>query len=129
MIPRQVLIGVRHANGVAFTDHATIVSHSSINARRSLQRPFSRLDAYVIVYGTPDPLFTAQVSFCRLYGNVAQQKLYLLQLTCSRMAEPRAAMPRGEICRVARPLFLLPEVRALFVKVTVGPTSDLRVNR
>ena len=50
----------------------------------------------MIVYGTPDPLFTAQVSFRRLYGNVAQQKLYLLQLTSSRMAEPRT------LCRVEK---------------------------
>ena len=93
MIPRQDLIGVGHAIGVAFTDHATIVGHSSIKARCSLQRPVSGLDAYVIVYGTPDPRLTAQVSFRRLYGTVAQQKLYLLQLTSSHMAEPRTRSP------------------------------------
>jgi len=50
----------------------------------------------VIVYGTPDPLLTAQVTFRRLHGNMAQQKLGLLQLTSRRVAESRtrsAAIP------------------------------------
>jgi hypothetical protein len=54
----------------------------------------------MIVYGTPGSLLAAQVSFRRLYGNVAQRKLNLLQLTASRMAEP-GLLPgcAGQVCR------------------------------
>jgi len=47
----------------------------------------------VIVYGIPDPLLTAQVTFRRLHGNMAQQKLDLLQLTSRRVAESRTRSP------------------------------------
>ncbi len=48
------------------------------NGDRSQQPSFGRLDANMVVYRAPGPLLTAQVSFRRLYGNVVQEKLYLL---------------------------------------------------
>src|SRR5689334_4063688 len=71
-----------------------IVGYSCITAERWLQESVSRLDADTIVYGTLDSLLAAQVPFRRLYGNMAQQKLYLLQLSSRCMAEPRTRAPK-----------------------------------
>ena|SRR6516164_7273844 len=62
-------------------------------AKRSLQLSVGWLDANMIVYGPADSLFAAQVPLRRLHGNMTQQELNLLQLTASRMAEPRARSP------------------------------------
>ena len=63
----------------------SMVGHSPIEAKGSLQGSVSRLDADMVVHGTPGSLLAAQVSFRRLYGNVAQRKLNLVQPTASRM--------------------------------------------
>jgi len=70
-----------------------MVGYSSIKAKLSLRLSVGRLDANIIVYGPADSLLAAQVPLRRLHGNMAQQKLNLLQLTASRMAEPRARSP------------------------------------
>ncbi len=48
-----------------------------------------RFDADAIVDGAANALFTAQITFGRLDGDVPEKKLYLLQFSASRMAEPR----------------------------------------
>jgi hypothetical protein len=52
-----------------------------------------RLQAYSIIDGIAKPLLTAQVAFCRLDRNVAQQELNLLQFTASLMAQTGACAP------------------------------------
>ena len=43
-----------------------------------------------IIHSRPDALLAAEVSFRGLDRDVAQQELYLLQLTARRVAQPRA---------------------------------------
>jgi hypothetical protein len=59
------------------------------------------LQANSIIDSIVKPLFTAQVAFCRLDRNVAQQKLNLLQFTASLMAQAGACasvMPHAALC-------------------------------
>jgi len=49
------------------------------------------LDSNFVIDGTANPLFAAQVSFCRLNGNVAKQKLDLLQFACGGVTKPRVS--------------------------------------
>jgi hypothetical protein len=48
------------------------------------------LQADVVVHGAPEPLLAAQVPFCRLHRNVAQQELNLFKLSSGGVAQPRA---------------------------------------
>jgi hypothetical protein len=50
------------------------------------RRAALRLQADVVVHGAPEPLFAAQVPFCRLHRNVAQEELNLFKLSASCVA-------------------------------------------
>jgi hypothetical protein len=47
-------------------------------------------DADVVVYGSADPLLTAEITFGSLHGYMSEQELNLVQFSTARMAQLRA---------------------------------------
>lgn len=48
----------------------------------------------MIVYGSANPLLAPQIAFGRLYGNLTEEKLNLLQFSTGSVAQFRARAPQ-----------------------------------
>jgi hypothetical protein len=53
---------------------------------RTGRRSELRFQADVVIHSTAEPLLASQVAFCRLYRDVAQEKLNLLKLSTGSVA-------------------------------------------
>ena len=60
-----------------------------------------RLDAQPIVHGMPQLLLAPEVALCRLYRDVAEEKLDLLQFAAGRSAQASAASVRYQVSALA----------------------------
>jgi hypothetical protein len=86
----------------------------------------------MIVHGIPNSLLATQVTFRRLYGNMAQQELDLVQFTSSRMADPRTRPPEivrrefGDSSFAGELLHYTPNglLRKLFSPDSAGPVNS-----
>jgi hypothetical protein len=69
--------------------------------------------ANLVIDCVPQPLFAAQITFCRLYADMSEQELDLFKLASGFMAEPRTSAPkivRGHLLKVC-PCTQLPHDR------------------